>query len=386
MKQRLYDFLTQKKMINTHSHHMSDEQHKTMDLHEVLARSYTAWIAKPPTCKEEVDEYLLRYGANSYWRWLVASLKELYGLTLSTETFDQLNDLIVEMHKENSPHITWLKEKCGYEKIILDYDFAPGSDIGHPDLFVPVLRCNMFAICNTEHVNDCNGHNSFQFNHWDYTDFSEYLDAIYSLMSGFKGIKFAIAYEIDNEITNFDKKKGARAFRNPHATPSEIKDFYDYVVYAISKEAEKKGIVIQIHTGLGFMNKTAPIYLKKLIDACPNAKFLLLHGGFPWSDDMLAFLHNYRNVWVDLSWMPLISPTHTKRFLIEALEVGDSHRFTIGCDTYTAEESYGAVLACREVLSSALGTMVNEGSITLSHAFYLAERIWSENARELFSL
>lgn len=386
MYKEIYQFLKNEKMVNTHSHHMNDAQHENYNLHTLMKHSYVSWISKVPSTAAEVDPHLLRYGNNSYWRWLIKGLEGIYGIELSSSTFDKLNSLIIESHADKKWHLEILRKICGYERIILDYDFSPGNDINYPDLFEPVLRCDMFAVCNTEESREANGHNSFEFNNWSIDDFDEYLDAIFNLMGNFKGIKFAIAYELGISITNFDKHKGAIAFKNNNATPSEKKDFYDYMVYAICKEAEKKGIVIQIHTGLGFMDNTAPIYLKKLLDACPRGKFLLMHGGFPWSDDTLALIHNYHNVWIDLSWMSLISTEHAKRFLTEALEVGDSHQFTIGCDTFTSEESYGALLANIEVVADVLSKMVDNQSLKKEQAYYIAKRIWSENAKELYSL
>ena len=51
--------------------------------------------------------------------------------------------------------------------------------------------------------------------------------------------------------------------------------------------AGELGVVVQIHTGLVNLNKSSPIYLKRLIDECPEVRFDLFHGGFPWMDDSL---------------------------------------------------------------------------------------------------
>lgn len=83
-------------------------------------------------------------------------------------------------------------------------------------------------------------------------------------------------------------------------------------------------------------------------------------------DDLLGLLHSYSNVYADLCWLPLISTSAAKRFLREALEIGGSNRILWGCDTWTSEESYGAVLAFRRVVSCMCSReMEGEGIIIL---------------------
>ena len=93
-----------------------------------------------------------------------------------------------------------------------------------------------------------------------------------------------------------------------------------------------------------------------------GVKFLYDHSYCNWMDDLLGLLHSYSNVYADFCWLPLISTSAAKRFLREALEIGGSNRILWGCDTWTSEESYGAVLAFRRVVSEVLSEMCQEGS------------------------
>lgn len=101
-------------------------------------------------------------------------------------------------------------------------------------------------------------------------------------------------------------------------------------------------------------------------------------------DDLLGLLHNYPNVYADLCWLPLISTSAAKRFLREALEVGGNNRILWGCDTWTSEESYGAVLAFRRVVAEVLSEMCQEGYLSCEEACYTAGQIWRGNALKLF--
>ena len=79
-----------------------------------------------------------------------------------------------------------------------------------------------------------------------------------------------------------------------------------------------------------------------------------------------------------------ISTSAAKRFLREALEIGGSNRILWGCDTWTSEESYGAVLAFRRVVSEVLSEMCQEGYLSCEEACYTAGQIWRGNALKLF--
>ncbi len=385
-QQELKEYLKTKRAFSTHCHHLSDEAYAGMTLSRILEKSYCGWMDTPPQNAKEAEAYIRKNGCNSYFRWMFAALEELYGLPFLAVNFDELSQRVLKAHEDPAWQMRLMKENCGYDKIMLDYYDHPGSDLGYPELFVPVLRCNMFAVCNARGMYDHNGNNAFEFLGREFDDLEEYLAEIGKRMSRHKAIKFALAYDLDNEVLCFDKQRALAAFLKQDANARQKKDFYDYMVYRICKLAGELGVVVQIHTGLAKLDKSSPLYLKKLIDECPEVKFDLFHGGFPWMDDMLALAHNYPNVWADTCWMPLISTATAKRFLRDALEVGDAHRVLWGCDTWTSEESYGAVLAGRETVSGALADMVADGAISKEYAFYLADRIWHENGMALFSL
>ena len=101
-------------------------------------------------------------------------------------------------------------------------------------------------------------------------------------------------------------------------------------------------------------------------------------------DKLFQKCRGRRRVYADLCWLPLISTSAAKRFLREALEIGGSNRILWGCDTWTSEESYGAVLAFRRVVSEVLSEMCQEGYLSCEEACYTVGQIWRGNALKLF--
>lgn len=371
--------------INTHCHHLPDAQFSGVDLKFLYDHSYCDWMDSYPADASAVPDFLLRNCGNSYFYWLQTAIATLYGLPVSGENLDKLNLAIADAYRDETHHLRILEQQCRYEKILLDNCAHPGWVESAGKLFVPVLRCNMFVVCNCKTRKDHNGNNPSMYLPGIYDqDFDGYLEAVKNYVLQHRIFKFAIAYDEGNRIGNFDKARAAAAYGQEHPTPEAYRDFYGYMVYYICRLAGENGQVVQFHTGLGRMNDTSAIFLRPLIEALPDTRFDLFHGGYPWMDDMLGLLHNYPNVYADLCWLPLISTSAAKRFLREALEIGGAHRLLWGCDTWTSEESFGATLAFRRVVSEVLAQMHAEGYLSCDEACYIAGRIWRGNAAALY--
>ena len=80
----------------------------------------------------------------------------------------------------------------------------------------------------------------------------------------------------------------------------------------------------------------------------------------------------------------LLSPAAAEQFLARALDTLDAHRLTWGCDTWTAEESYGALLAIRSVLTNVLAKRVVDGYYTLDYAKRVGRYILHDNAEKIY--
>jgi predicted TIM-barrel fold metal-dependent hydrolase len=143
---------------------------------------------------------------------------------------------------------------------------------------------------------------------------------------------------------------------------------------------------IQCHTGLGRLKGTNAMAMEEVISKNPATKFVLFHCSYPWLDDINGLLHNYGNVYPDLCWLPLISTSAAVRMLHEMIEVGTSDKICWGCDTWTSEESYGALLALRFVLAKVLKEKIEDGYLCLSDARYIVDNIMYNNAARLYSL
>ena len=164
---------------------------------------------------------------------------------------------------------------------------------------------------------------------------------------------------------------------------AEIRAFQNHVMDTICETAAELKIPLQMHTGLGKMENSNAMQLAPLIARHEKTTFILMHGGYPWLDDVAGLCHVFPNVWADICWLPLISVSAAKRLLHELIDVCNADRVIWGCDAWTGEESYAARLAFFEALSSALCERVEAGMMREGDAYRYAGMVLHGNARQL---
>jgi predicted TIM-barrel fold metal-dependent hydrolase len=142
-----------------------------------------------------------------------------------------------------------------------------------------------------------------------------------------------------------------------------------------------------MHLGTGIIRGSHPLNVAGLIERHPRTRFLLMHLAYPWSRDLLGMAFVYRNIWLDLTWSFLLSPSHFKLALHEAIEIlPDECRMMLGGDNWHVEETYGTMQTARRLIAEVLEEKVTGGYFSRETAERLARRILSENAREFFRL
>jgi len=394
-RDELFNRLKCEPIINTHSHHLPDEYHQKLNLENVLRNSYVNWCGKPipSSCsKSEITLFLNTVRSRSFFVWLEKALMELYGIDehLSADTWDVYSLAIQKAHEDGNRHIKILRDKCNYKSIFLDTYWNPGDDNNHPEIFKPVYRVDSIFYGYNRTAKDHDGNNFQVLQNQAITDICEYTGLIEKVLrekkqAGYTVLKCAIAYDRSLHFEPATKEKARKAMReNPDA--EDIKAFQDYVFDRILKIAAELSMAVQIHTGLGLMIDSNAMHLKPIIERNPETTFWLMHGSYPWSGDIAGLTYTYPNVWADLCWLPLLSPTAAQRLLHELIDVCNADRIVWGCDTWTSEESYGARLAFLNVLSRVLSERMEAGLMHEFDAIQYARMIMHENASKYLNV
>jgi predicted TIM-barrel fold metal-dependent hydrolase len=152
----------------------------------------------------------------------------------------------------------------------------------------------------------------------------------------------------------------------------------------VCRLSAKYDLPFQIHTGQARVQGSNPILLVDAIEANPDTKFVLFHGGYPWIGETAVIAMRHKNVWIDSCWLPTLSYTMAKRAYQEWLEAVPSDRILWGADTVNAEGIYAATEFTRQCLAEALAEKVARSELLEEHAARIGRQVMRDNALKLF--
>jgi predicted TIM-barrel fold metal-dependent hydrolase len=116
-----------------------------------------------------------------------------------------------------------------------------------------------------------------------------------------------------------------------------------------------------------------------------EAKFDIFHGGWPYSSQLSALAKNFQNVYIDMCWMHIISPSRAVSALDEWLdEVPVNKIMGFGGDFLCVEGSYGHSVMARDNVAKVLAGKVDDGIYGMDEAKKYADWILRDNPRRLF--
>ncbi|MCB9502019.1 MAG: amidohydrolase family protein [Deferribacteres bacterium] len=107
--------------------------------------------------------------------------------------------------------------------------------------------------------------------------------------------------------------------------------------------AEEFDLPMQIHTGLqagngNIITNSNPTHLTQLIMSHPRVDFCLFHGGYPYGGELAVLAKNFPNVYIDMCWSAIISPSYSKRYLHEWIETVPANKILAFGGDYSVVE------------------------------------------------
>ena len=341
------------------------------------------------------EPYWERTRHTGYGQCLRIAVRDLFGVPdLNRQSYRQLSDAIVGSAKPGwYQHV--LKEKAGIAVSLQD----DGRTAVDERFFVPMVRLEHFAVARTRedlvHLEEETGITIHSLD--DLLKAMKFALDEY-LADGAVGIKIGLAYRRTIHFEKVQKADADRVFNRIASHlgegPSweEARPLQDYVVHQIIRLAIEHDLPIQIHTGLqegneNILTNSNPMHLVNLFIEYREVKFDLFHGAYPYMGEALALAKNFPNVYLDLCWLHIISPTASTRMLHEAIETVPVNKiFAFGGDFIIPEGAYGHSVLARQVVSRVLTEKVQEGCLAEDEALHIAQRILHDNPAELFRL
>jgi len=334
------------------------------------------------------------------------ALRDIYGAPeLNEKTCEQISARIVAANRQGFTD-RMLREKCRIRFAVVD-DYY-NTDPVKPDspLYLSARRFDRFvsltskdALQKLEAVTRSSIHSLADLERGLQSDFERNLK-----LAGMAVIKIGQAYLRPLYFRQVARRDAEREFEQvaggelPAESPSRFeqltqvraKSLQDYMLHRVIQLAREHKIPVQVHTGLhagnrNYIPNSNPAHLINLFFEYPDVTFDLFHSGYPYLSEMAAIAKSFPNVYIDLTWIYIISPSASQRALHEYLDtVPASKILGFGGDYHYAEMTYGHSVMAREIIIRVLEQKVADRYFTEPHAIAVGRRLLHDNAAEVF--
>ena len=178
-------------------------------------------------------------------------------------------------------------------------------------------------------------------------------------------------------------------------SPPERKRLEDHLFWEAVDQATACQLPVKLHTGFYAGQNSMP--LERLArnpgsatDLCrrsPDTRFVFMHIGYPYYEEMIAVAKQWTNAHLDMCWSWIINPIAAKDFLKKFLVTAPANKvLPFGADYIPVEPVLGHAIMARRGVAQALTELVTEGWLSLSDALELVDPVLHGNARQLFDL
>jgi uncharacterized protein len=190
-----------------------------------------------------------------------------------------------------------------------------------------------------------------------------------------------------------DATQRAAATWPPAAISADALVLGDWCLARGVELAIEHNLPFKLHTGYRAGTGNMPIDWLRAANLCPlltrypEARFVLMHTAYPYTDELIAIAKHYRNVWVDLCWAWSIDRYTATDFVRRFLHAVPANKlFVFGGDTFWPTAVVGYSIQARRGLRRALGAEVASGDLTDGEAIDIARRLMRENQYECFDI
>ncbi len=345
-----------------------------------------------------VEPYWHAARSTGYGRSLDIAARDLYGVDgVRREAIGALNEAFCAA-RQRAKHFDYvLKEKSRIALSLLDSDLSCDrryfASVVHLDGFIQPRHRVQF-----EEAGRSAGMRVHTLEDWEEA-MRRTLDQ--ALKDGAVALKCTLAYqrtlhfpkvaraEAEPVFNSFFSERNSPDWRDNSRT-TEV--FENYMMHAVLREADRRGLTYQFHTGIqeGNGNVIAdanPAHMTNLFLEYGDVKFDIFHMGYPYLMELGNLAKNFANVHIDMCWGHIISPEAARRGLVEWLDAVPANKISaFGGDYCFVDGVYGHQCLARRNVAAALAQKIADGSMDLDRAKEIAGWLFIDNPTRLFGL
>ena len=331
----------------------------------------------------------------AYAKVTLIAIQKLFGISdLNKETYRQLSQAISDSRRPGWYHHV-MREKANIAMALVDI-MSTDMDQG---LFAPVMRMDPYVdVRSRQDLNHLEAESGISIHALE-----DLVKALRTVMEenrikGAVGVKSSLAYLRTlryDKVTRHEAETGFNRIAihlGEGPSFSEAKPLQDYMMHQVIRTAIDMRLPLQIHTGLqegneNIITNSNPTHLINLLVEYREAKFDLFHGGYPYVHEWVTLAKNFPNVYADLCWVYIVSPTVGRGLLNELIETVPGNKImAFGGDSIAVEIAFGHAVMARQQVARVLSEKVEEGYMGEEEAVLLARKILRDNPARLFNL
>lgn len=212
-------------------------------------------------------------------------------------------------------------------------------------------------------------------------------------------VKSQHAYSRDLDYARVPPEKAAPVFRRAldqeTVSADDRKLLEDHLFWYAVDQATQHDLPVKLHTGYYAGQNSMPLgrlarnaaSAAELCRLAPATKFVFMHIGYPFYEDLLAVAKQWSNAYVDMCWSWIINPIAAKDYVKKHLVTAPINKLLpFGGDYLPVEPVLGHAAMARRGLARALWELVEEDWLTLDEALEVIEPIQRGTARGLFQI
>lgn len=166
----------------------------------------------------------------------------------------------------------------------------------------------------------------------------------------------------------------------------------DYLVFECCRAAGAADLTVQFHQGMragnwGSMEGCSPAPLAELLRTFRDVRFDLSHAGYPYLREGAVLGKTFPNVYLNMSWIHIISPFGARLDLREWLEMVPVNKIlAFGDDLQHVEAVYGHLRMARAAFARVLAEMIEEHLLTETEAVAVARAAFYDNPAAIYGV
>lgn len=421
VRKHLTDYADKLKVINTHEHQLDplSFDYPQFNYFSLLKNTYLEFdlvsssgiplsdsLLKHSTVEQLFDTYkdYLKYASHtSFAQQFYKGISALYNIPFNGYDKEQILKVSKAIESNYRNYAEWFDssfKKAGFEIMMIDQFWPYDFDVD-TSYYRLVFNTNMVVSGVTQikdakpdllYLQDFMKSKGPGFRITSMENYLEYLDFMFKKAKEKNAIclKNNMAYTRSIDFEEVSAQEAGKLFdKLPDINGAEKKSLEDFVYHQAIKKSIEYQLPVQIHTGYlagngNMLGNADPLKLNALFLKYPEAKFIIFHGGYPWTSEVVSLVKMFPNVYYDLVWLPQISFSAACSALDEALDCIPYNKIMWGGDTRLIEEAAGSLIYGKEVVVEVLTKRIVNGNLSMEMAEEILRKIFRENAIELY--